>query len=509
MPSPTEDLLLELVHSVASKDRQRIQDAATSARIAGCSDALIRALEALGVPQHAGSASSATTYRPPKELDRALARGLDVALLAERSGGIVPLTATAERHLGVGFRGGMGDAVAQIISASAPDASVRTTLSRAAKSGSAQATVRVGSAQWCICAYTAPDGLRVAVTPQLSSDAHTLQTLATLNHEMANGITALASLASVARHPASSPAFVADSLRRIERTAEDTLNAVQSSRGRGRRSVSEPTPSVDCGPILRDLVANFEAVAQTSGVAVETRINGELRTSATRGDLRSILWNLIKNGIEAVGRGGTVRIGAQAASTHIRIVVDDDGPGMSAEAQKDAFEPYFTTKESGTGLGLPLVKHLVIRLGGELVVESEVGQGTRMVVLLPLVTPSSVREPHTSGVRRRFPFRDLDCLLVGEASRALGRALHGLGAIVHDPLAAQDVDEIHVAFVDTAELDRLGSSHPVWRAEHLVHVGPPTPSTPDGPALESSPTPEDIVACMSELFPFRVLASRR
>ena len=64
------------------------------------------------------------------------------------------------------------------------------------------------------------------------------------------------------------------------------------------------------------------------------------------------------------------------------ITVEDDGSGIPEDARDHIFEPSFTTKSAGTGLGLPIVKRLVDDLGGEIEITSEVGKGTRVVIVL-------------------------------------------------------------------------------------------------------------------------------
>jgi signal transduction histidine kinase len=67
----------------------------------------------------------------------------------------------------------------------------------------------------------------------------------------------------------------------------------------------------------------------------------------------------------------------------VEIVVADDGPGIPPDKVARIFEPYFTTKEKGTGLGLTIVKHNVELYGGTVRVESSLGQGAKFTVILP------------------------------------------------------------------------------------------------------------------------------
>ena len=112
--------------------------------------------------------------------------------------------------------------------------------------------------------------------------------------------------------------------------------------------------------------------------------------------VRQILWNLLLNAAQAVagarsgdGAAGTVRVAISAeADGGASVLVEDDGPGMSAEEQAQLFTPFFTTKAKGTGLGLATVQRIVDAHGGLVTVESEAGRGTRFVVRFPPATPS-------------------------------------------------------------------------------------------------------------------------
>ncbi len=102
--------------------------------------------------------------------------------------------------------------------------------------------------------------------------------------------------------------------------------------------------------------------------------------------MRQVLINLIQNAAEAMVNGGkiVVRAGPFPESAQgLILAVEDDGPGISEDAQSKIFEPFFTTKFSGTGLGLAIAKRLVDQHGGSLQVDSEPGRGTTFYILLP------------------------------------------------------------------------------------------------------------------------------
>jgi signal transduction histidine kinase len=94
---------------------------------------------------------------------------------------------------------------------------------------------------------------------------------------------------------------------------------------------------------------------------------------------------VIKNSLEAMRRHGTLRIRTDLDDTYVMVSFVDTGSGMSAENLSHVFEPYFTTKPSGTGLGLLIVRRIVREHGGELSIESSQGKGLTLTIRLPYV----------------------------------------------------------------------------------------------------------------------------
>jgi signal transduction histidine kinase len=94
---------------------------------------------------------------------------------------------------------------------------------------------------------------------------------------------------------------------------------------------------------------------------------------------------LLQNAREALdGMGGNIFIKARLLKDFsTEISFGDDGPGIPPDKRERIFEPYYTTKEKGTGLGLATVKHNVEIYGGQVRVESELGKGTRFILLFP------------------------------------------------------------------------------------------------------------------------------
>jgi PAS domain S-box-containing protein len=129
---------------------------------------------------------------------------------------------------------------------------------------------------------------------------------------------------------------------------------------------------------------------------------------ADEGQLSQVFQNLVINAVQAMPRGGTIRIGAENIESHderrfVRIAVRDDGVGMSAELLTKVFEPYFTTKPTGNGLGLASSYAIVNKHGGKISVTSAPGAGCAFVISLPAADPGSavVSEVKTDAVRGR------------------------------------------------------------------------------------------------------------
>ena len=94
--------------------------------------------------------------------------------------------------------------------------------------------------------------------------------------------------------------------------------------------------------------------------------------------------NIIKNALEAMPKGGTLDIETRVAGNDIEIRFADSGCGIPAENLAKIFEPLFTTKKGGTGLGMAVVKKAVDRHGGRINIESKAGKGTTVVIKIPL-----------------------------------------------------------------------------------------------------------------------------
>ena len=99
--------------------------------------------------------------------------------------------------------------------------------------------------------------------------------------------------------------------------------------------------------------------------------------------MRGALINLILNAIEAMGEGGTLTIAVEHIDESLRLEIADTGPGISEEESKKIFEPFYTTKEQGLGLGMPYAKKIIEQHDGTISLNSRPGEGTTISIALP------------------------------------------------------------------------------------------------------------------------------
>jgi two-component system, sporulation sensor kinase E len=121
-------------------------------------------------------------------------------------------------------------------------------------------------------------------------------------------------------------------------------------------------------------------------VVVEQELRSDLPLlELDRDQMKQAFYNLIKNSFEAMKSRGILRIRTDMDDSHVIVRFTDSGGGMTPENLSRVFEPYFTTKSSGTGLGLLIVRRIVREHGGELSIESSAGKSLTVTIRLPHV----------------------------------------------------------------------------------------------------------------------------
>ncbi len=171
-------------------------------------------------------------------------------------------------------------------------------------------------------------------------------------------------------------------INRLNRLVNDFL-----SFGRPMRLDRRPC---SIGSLLTEVAALVDHKAKDQGIVLDTSIEGDLpMTLADPELLKTCFLNLMINAVDAMPSGGLLKVAARkdrdSGGDVILVTVSDTGSGMSPEEIQAAFEPYFSTKEAGVGLGLSLTRKIVGDHGGSISLDSSRGAGTTARLVLPVV----------------------------------------------------------------------------------------------------------------------------
>ena len=142
---------------------------------------------------------------------------------------------------------------------------------------------------------------------------------------------------------------------------------------------------VNLNPLLQELATLLQAEWQAKDVVLTTHLEPDL--PAVKGDeemLRRALMNLLVNACQAMPGGGRVDISSELEAEALRVTISDTGVGIPPEDIERIFKMYYTTKTDGTGIGLALVRRVIDLHHGSIEILSTVGQGTKIIVRLPL-----------------------------------------------------------------------------------------------------------------------------
>ena len=174
---------------------------------------------------------------------------------------------------------------------------------------------------------------------------------------------------------------IREELQRIKRVIEDYLKFA-------RLPKLQPRPLL-LNELLEEKLAFMAGEFEKAKVRLRTVFDPELTQIRADGEqLWQATLNLIRNSLEAMPSGGELTVGTWHHDGLAQLRVTDKGQGMTQEQLSHVFLPFFTTKSSGTGLGLTLVQQIAIEHGGHVECESQVGRGTTFTIYLPLAEKS-------------------------------------------------------------------------------------------------------------------------
>lgn len=216
-------------------------------------------------------------------------------------------------------------------------------------------------------------------------------------HEVRNPLMIIKSALHSLRQPGAAPEVVHEAITDIDEEVV-RLNRIVNEVLDFARPIQFELSRVDVNALCRESAG--AALASGPGAAIDMDLDPALATMTTDpGRLRIALVNLLVNARHAVhGNNGHVTLSSRASGESVRISVADGGTGITAHDLAKVFDPYFTTKRGGTGLGLPIAKNIVEGLGGTLTVSSTPGKGTDITIDLPFDAPLARTAPKSERI---------------------------------------------------------------------------------------------------------------
>ncbi|MFL6414770.1 MAG: ATP-binding protein [Bryobacteraceae bacterium] len=223
-----------------------------------------------------------------------------------------------------------------------------------------------------------------------------------VSHELRTPLTAIQGQLEVALFTAKSKEQLREAIENALQDVERLSNLVrallllsQSESGQ----VPMNKASVDLSDLVRDLVEQFQIPAEASNIRLSHMQKGPVFCEVDRTQLERVVTNLLSNAIKYTPAGGWVRAYAEPARSYARVVVEDSGVGIPPDHLPHIFDRFYRVPdpnpEKGLGLGLSFVSAIVKAHGGEIRVNSRLGQGSRFEVTLPVGAAREVTEPMT------------------------------------------------------------------------------------------------------------------
>jgi signal transduction histidine kinase len=216
---------------------------------------------------------------------------------------------------------------------------------------------------------------------------------AKIAHEIKNPLTVIGGFArriARAHAPGVSPdtpatarsaQIILKEVQRLERIVHETLYF--------SREAVPAVRSVDLNSEVRDVLGMFREELEEARIATVVDLSPEIPAISVDPDqLRQVLWNLVSNAVQAMEGGGALTVTTRAArpaeGVGVVFQVSDTGGGIPHDVVHNIFNPFFTTKVKGTGLGLPIVHAIVEKHGGTIHLDNREGQGVTFSVFLPV-----------------------------------------------------------------------------------------------------------------------------
>ncbi|WP_083270727.1 sensor histidine kinase [Bacillus marinisedimentorum] len=208
------------------------------------------------------------------------------------------------------------------------------------------------------------------------------QLAASVAHEIRNPMTTIKGFMQILKNEDnltdSQNMFVRVSLQELERTQTIINNFLSLARPNTKHF-----QEVDLTKLLMEVVEFMKPYSHMSNIEMYTKIDEHLLVEGDPHEFRQLFINIVKNGIEAMADGGNFFVYATDAGEVIRIDIKDEGVGMSKKQVQRLGQPYYSTKDKGTGLGMLICFDIIKRISGEIIVDSKEGVGTTFTIEIP------------------------------------------------------------------------------------------------------------------------------
>jgi two-component system, NtrC family, sensor kinase len=207
---------------------------------------------------------------------------------------------------------------------------------------------------------------------------------ASIAHEINNPLQAIHNCLYLARKQTLTADKKLHYLNLAQEETERLITLVQRTLEFYRPSKGQST-ATDVNHLIENVLALSNKQLEHGRIQVRAQLQPDLPPILGVPDqLTQVLLNLVINAIEAMPEGGELNLGTTIDAGWLRIGVRDTGPGISPDKAAKIFEPFYTTKANGTGLGLAVSYGIIRRHGGRIEVEGAPGRGTTFTIVLPL-----------------------------------------------------------------------------------------------------------------------------
>ncbi len=211
------------------------------------------------------------------------------------------------------------------------------------------------------------------------------QFAAGMAHEIKNPLSAIKTFAEFLPEKYGDPDFRGKFFRIVQSEIERINTLVQELSDFAKPAPLQVEP-VSISALIEDTLALLSNQCLKQGVEVRRGFGEDgLLAQADPKQLKQVMLNLLLNSLEAMGDGGRLEVATEARDSRVVIRITDTGCGIAPEQLDKIWDPFFTTKERGMGLGMAIVKGVVERHGGQIALKSQAGAGTTVEVMLPTV----------------------------------------------------------------------------------------------------------------------------